>query len=179
MADQFSMALDSKALEERLNSLKAEKQQQILASAFRKGAVVYQAAVISSAPERPELPSGTALPPGALKSDVIVQKAKSTGGPIYVGKFGKLTSHVARWVEYGHRLVRGGYSRVLKNGKTRGPGMVVGNVPAHPFFRNAFESATPEAIQQISDSLFKGVNRAYKGQMAEEWMEEQSSVEMY
>ncbi len=161
MPDSFSMTMDSRALEARLHSLTGEQQDRIMARAFRDGAEVYQAAVMGAAPERPALPSGTALSPGALKSDVIISKARSTGGPIYLVGFGKLTRHVAWWVEFGHRLVKGGYSKVTKNGKLRGPGREIGNVAAHPFFRSAFEAATPEAADVISASIVDRVNKAF------------------
>jgi hypothetical protein len=157
------MTLDSKALQEKLKQLQGDQLDKIMAKAIREGAKVYQAAVSEAAPERVTFAGGDALPPGALKDDVIIKKAPSTGGPIYQVEFGKLTRHVARWVEYGHRLVRGGRSRVLKSGKTRGKGKEVGQVDAKPFFRDAFEAATEPAAKVISDSIFMQVSKAFKG----------------
>lgn len=158
------MTLDSKELQQKLDQLKGEQLEKIMRKALRDGAKVYQAAVSEAAPERVETTEGSdALPPGALKSDVIVTKVPSQGGPIYEVWFGKLTRHVAFWVEYGHRLVRGGTSRVLKSGKTRGKGREVGQVKPHPFFRDAFEHSTDAAAKAISDSITKQVDRAFKG----------------
>lgn len=61
---------------------------------------------------RPALPSGRALPVGALKADVTLEVRRESGLLMAVVGPGKLTAHVARWVEYGHRRVRGGYSDV-------------------------------------------------------------------
>ena len=167
MPDGFTMTLDSAALMAKLKSLETEQADKIMGRAFKEGAKVYQAAVSKAAPERPDLPSGTALPPGALKSDVIITHPKSEGGPIYEVEFGTETAHVASWVETGHRLVRGGYSHAVynKNGEAvayRGPGHEVKQVPAHPFFRDAFENASPEAEEVITDSILKGVDKVWK-----------------
>lgn len=161
------MTLDSAALMAKLKSLETEQADKIMGKAFHEGAKVYQKAVSAAAPERPDLPSGTALPPGALKSDVIITHPKSTGGPIYEVEFGAETAHVANWVETGHRLVLGGYSHAIynKHGEAvgyRGPGKEVKQVEAHPFFRKAFEAASPEAEQVISDSILRGVEKATK-----------------
>jgi len=162
--DSITMTLDSKELQAKLEKLKGDQLDKILARAYREGAKVYQAAVSDAAPEQVETTEGSdALPPGALKSDVTISKAPSTGGPIYLVGFGRLTRHVAGWVEYGHRLVRGGTSRVLKSGKTRGKGSEVGTVKPHPFFRDAFEHSTDAAAKAISDSVSEQVNKAFKG----------------
>jgi HK97 gp10 family phage protein len=168
MPDGFTMTLDSAALMAKLKSLEKEKADKIMGRAFHEGAKVYQAAVSKAAPERPELPSGTALPPGALKTDVVISHPKSEGGPIYEVEFGAETAHVASWVENGHRLVRGGYSHALygkdgePTGQYRGPGKQVSQVEAHPFFRKAFEAATPEAEEVITNSITRGVEKATK-----------------
>ncbi len=125
--------------------------------AMRRGlhdaGVVVQAAITEAAPVRMPMKSGTALPPGALKSDITLRVTKSSSGMMAVIQPGPLTRHAARWVEYGHRLVRGGYSRVLRNGRTRGPGSVVGEVPAHPFIRPGFESSVGEAVRAFINGL--------------------------
>lgn len=167
MADGFQMTIDSAALMAKLKSLETKKADRIMGRAFHEGAKVYQQAVSAAAPERPELPSGTALPPGALKSDVVISHPKSEGGPIYEVEFGAETAHVANWVENGHRLVQGGYSHAIynKHGEAvgyRGPGKEVTQVEAHPFFRNAFEAASPDAEQIITDSIQRGFEKATK-----------------
>lgn len=132
-----------------------------LRKAVTAGGKVLQAAIAERAPEldSPESPGSDALPPGALKSDIelhafVVKEGASASAVIEPGKF---TKHVARWVEYGHRLVRGGYNRVIdkgpSKGKTRGKGSVVGEVEAHPFIRPAVEE-NMEAARRVQNETF-------------------------
>jgi HK97 gp10 family phage protein len=115
--------------------------------AMRAGGRVIQEAITEAAPVRPPLPSGTALPPGALKSDIELHVSKERDGSVsaYVEP-GKLTMRVARWVEYGHKLVRGG--------------KVVGDVPAHPFIRPAYEASEAAAQAAIEEQMGEEINQA-------------------
>jgi HK97 gp10 family phage protein len=161
MPDGFSISIDSKSLEDKLKSLGQDVQDRIINTALREGAKVYQAAVSEAAPERlDDETSGTALPPGALKSDVIIQKVPKSAE--YAVRFGRLTAHVAKWVDEGHRLVVGGRSKLnKKTGQSTGNGREIGTVPAHPFFREAFETASSEAEKAIETTLTEAVNRAW------------------
>ena len=107
---------------------------------------VVQAAITEAAPVRPVLPSGTALPPGALKADIELHVVKERDGSVsaYIEP-GRYTRHAARWVEYGHRLVRGGR---LKKG-----GAHIGDVPAYPFIRPAFEASEGAALAAAEESV--------------------------
>ena len=149
-----------KELDATLSNLKEATAKRLVWGALEAGADVFQEAVAQAAPERPDLPSGTALPVGALKQDIEIHRGKDDqGAPAVIIGPGKYTAHVARWVEYGHRLVRGGYSKVLKNGKTRGPGKEVSQVPAHPFIRPAYEAVRDTAVDvtvlTLADSITK------------------------
>jgi hypothetical protein len=118
------------------------------------GGKVLQNEVRLRAPERTSLPQGNSLPPGVLKGDIELRFGITDEGlPAAIVKPGKYTAHVARWLEYGHRLVRGGYSRVLAGGRVRGRGQEVGSVPAYPFIRPAFETAREAAIAATTESL--------------------------
>lgn len=131
--------------------------------AVRAGAEIAQVAIIEAAPVKVD-GSGGSLPPGALKNDIVLHVRKQSDGSITatVGP-DKLTSHVARWVEYGHRQVIGGKSRLLKNGTTRGPGKQVyvskpgqvglGTVPEQPFIRPAWESVAQEVTAKVQSTL--------------------------
>ena len=151
-------AVEVKGLDElkrRLETLARPAAKSISNRALRAGAAVYRQAIEDLTPVRAEGPSGTALPPGALKHDIWV---KSISAPeqdssyVAVGP-GKYTSRVMRWLEFGHRMVKGGYSKAGKDGKTRGPGSAVGFVPANPIMRNAFEGRQAEALEAITQSL--------------------------
>jgi Bacteriophage HK97-gp10, putative tail-component len=100
--------------------------------ALRAGGKIIQEAVTEAAPVRTPLPSGDALPPGALKSDIELHVTKEGDGSFaaYIEP-GKYTIRVARWVEEGH---------AEKRGKK-----VTGRVEAHPFFRRAFETSVDQA----------------------------------
>jgi bacteriophage HK97-gp10 putative tail-component len=158
--------LGAKEIQDMLAELKDRQANLVMARALKDGAQVYQAAIAEAAPERlDDEPSGTALPPGALKSDVIVRSTKSDGGPAYMVTFGKLTKHVAAWAEYGHRVIHGGRSRLnKKTGKAKGKGTDTGKITkASGFFRRTYEELTPEVTQVIMKSLNEGLSKAFKG----------------
>jgi hypothetical protein len=71
----------------------------------------------------------------SIVSEVILSD-KLDGGEGKVG-FGNL-GYIALWVEFGHRLVRGGR---LNSKKGAGAGKLIGFVQPHPFMRPAFEAA--------------------------------------
>lgn len=90
----------------------------------------------------------TALPSGAIKADI---KTSVKDGPtpdevdglVYPGKE---TAHVQYFVENGHRLVVGGYSKVSDDGKVSGPGRQVAFIEPNPFWRPAEEETAQAAI---------------------------------
>lgn len=158
--DDFSIEINGLSeLEAKLSGMSTKDATRAVNRGLAAGGEVFRAAVAESAPMRPDLRSGTALPPGALKSDIIKRRTRDKDGtPVEVVGPGKYTRHAAVWVEYGHRLVRGGYSKLdKKSGRYRGPGKAVGQVPAHPFIRPAFErvaeTATTAAIEKIVEEL--------------------------
>jgi HK97 gp10 family phage protein len=129
--------------------------EQICRKALRAGGNVMKAAIAANAPVRPPLPSGTALPPGALQSDitVIVSKDAPDSFSAWIEP-GKETIHVARWVEWGHRLVRG-KTRKRKNLK----GKEIGDVVAHPYIRPAFDANEDLAFEAIAETVATEVNK--------------------
>ncbi|HEV2463544.1 MAG TPA: HK97-gp10 family putative phage morphogenesis protein [Acidobacteriaceae bacterium] len=149
-------------LEAKLQSMGTDQAARAVNRGLKAGAQVFQAAVEGAAPMRPDLPSGTALPPGALKSDIVTHKAVVDGELAQIIGPAKHTRHAAIWVEYGHRLVRGGYSRLMKNGKYRGPGKQIGTVPPHPFIRPAFEASAREATETAIAAIEEEVARQAK-----------------
>ena len=124
-------------LQDRLRKLSTDDAQRFMSHALAAGAEVFKREEQDRAPERPDLPSGTALPPGALRRDVIITRVPHQ--PIFMVRPGRLTNHAAHLVEYGHELVRGG--------------RVVGQVPAHPYARPAFEAGAQGALEAVADSL--------------------------
>ena len=130
-----------------------------LRKAVTGGGKILQAAIAENAPEleSPESPGSDALPPGALRSDITMHAFVVKGGTSATAIIepGKYTKQVARFVEYGHRMVRGGYARVISSGpnkgRSRGPGKALEeNVPAHPFIRPAVEANMARAQAEMN-----------------------------
>jgi HK97 gp10 family phage protein len=159
--DDFSVEFKGLAeLEAKLEAMSTEQATRAVNRGLAAGGEVFREAVAEAAPIRPDLPSGTALPPGALKSDIVKRRTRDAdGAPVEVVGPGKYTRHAAVWVEYGHRLVRGGYSRMTKNGGFRGPGKEIGKVPAHPFIRPAFEASAEKATAAAIDTIVEEVEK--------------------
>lgn len=148
-------------LQAKLDALTQKQADRCIRTALKAGAVIEQAAIVERAPIKDG--TGGYLPPGALKSDIVIRFMKDVQGAISA-KVGpaKLTAHVARWVEYGHRIVQGGRSRLLANGKTGGPGKAVGVVEPHPFIRPAYEESRQEVISTICKTLATELEKASK-----------------
>ena len=147
-----------------LEKLKSKAAEKVIRKSLRKGARLMQAALAEAAPVRPDLPSTTALPPGALASDIEISVKKTTTGITATIGSGSWTEHAGIFVEYGHRMVRGGYSKVIKQGKnagkTRGPGKETGFVPEHQWVRPCFESNADSISAVICESLNEEVVKA-------------------
>jgi hypothetical protein len=114
--------------------------------------MVMKEAVEAAAPIK-ALPGGR-LPDGALKSDVRLRVTRVEGAAMAIVDFGKLTYFVARWVEYGHRLIRrhpqGNIKLKVKGG---GMGTQIGNVEQHPFIRPAFEASVTRSVEAFVNRL--------------------------
>jgi HK97 gp10 family phage protein len=130
-------------------------------AAVRAGALVEQAAIVELAPVKVD--DGGSLPEGALKSDFVIKVSKGADGVMRanVGP-GKLTAHVARWIEYGHRMVKGGKSRLKKYGLVSGPGKQTGEVQAYPFIRPAFEASKAKVEQTVRSTFKSEISKAWK-----------------
>lgn len=144
-----------------LDAFTKDVQEKLVTAALREGAKVYQRAVTELTPEAavPPTPHSTALPQGALKSDVTLAKVKDAQA--YIVGFGKMTRHVARFVDAGHRIVKGGRSKVTKRG-LRGSGREVGQVEGKGFFRKAFEEASAAAEQATKEKLDADIAQRWK-----------------
>lgn len=129
----------------------------ITRKALRKGAQITRDAIAARAPERPDLPSGTALPIGALASDIVISSFTDNNGHEVASVHpGKETSHAAGWVEFGHQMVRGGSLTLAGKGsghRVGTHGMTSTFVPPHPFFRPAVEESQEAAAGAIVESL--------------------------
>jgi HK97 gp10 family phage protein len=125
--------------------------------AIRAGGRVIQSTITQMAPQRPDLPSGTALPVGALRGDIELRVKQEDDGSVsaFIGP-GKYSAHVARFVEWGHEQ-SGGEKRLI-GGKLEGK-----FVAAQPFIRPALELSQDEAMAAtetaVSFEIAKEVKR--------------------
>ncbi len=139
--------------------------------ALTAGGKILQAAITEAAPtlKTPNSPNSDALPPGALKSDIELKVYVAKGGGTAVIQPGSFTLHVARWVEYGHHMVKGGYLRFTGAGKAakikrgRGKWLSQHEVPPHSFIRLAadatMEEATRVMLATFGTEMIKVANR--------------------
>jgi HK97 gp10 family phage protein len=160
MADGISIDIEGLSdLQAKLDDLGTKAAERAIRAALKAGAVIEQAAIEERAPTNHG--TGGTLPAGALAHDIVIKMTRGDQGTIFaiVGP-GKLTKHVAKWVEYGHALIRGGRSRLLADGTRKGPGKQVGNVPAHSFIRTAYEATRQEVATAICTTLATEVEKA-------------------
>jgi len=133
--------------------------------AVREGGKVFQLAMVERTPELTgKTPGSDSLAPGAMRADIKVRVVKDELGTAaaYIGPT-KKTARVARWVEFGHRLVKGGYLKFTGSGmKMRGKGKQFGEVPAHPFLRPAYEASEQSAMEAVRESLRVSLAEAVK-----------------
>jgi len=160
MADGLSFEIEGLAdLKATFESLATKEADRCVLKALKAGAVIEQAAITERAPIKDT--TGGLLPDGALKSDIVITTRRDSQGKPYVTVApGKYTRHVAQWVEYGHRLIRGGYSKLLKSGKTRGPGTQLGTVEEHPFIRPGYEESREAVAAAISTTLIEEIRKS-------------------
>lgn len=148
-----------------IDEFRSEMGTAAIKSGTRAAAKVYAEAERAKAPVLDHKTAhSTSLNPGELREDIRITPVRQDEAGFvhtYVGP-GNRTHHVAGWVEWGHRLVRGGYSRVLANGKKRGPGKEVGRVPPHPFLRPAYDESQNEAINAFVEAAAKRLRRWLK-----------------
>lgn len=160
MSDGISVSVEGLSeLQAKLDQLSTKQADTAIRNALKAGAEIERAAISERAPIKDT--TGGILPDGALKNDIVVKIKRSQQGGLYavVGP-DSYTEFVAKMVEYGHRLVRGGRSRLLANGKTKGPGTQVGTVDAHPFIRPAFEATQQEVVDVMCQTLADEISLA-------------------
>jgi HK97 gp10 family phage protein len=142
-------------------------QQTAARRAVRAGGQVIGTAMTERTPEQETRSLGSdSLEIGELKENIKVRTTIRDGmqtaliGP--VGKGGKI-ARAAHLVEYGHRMVTGGKSKLDAAGVLRGGGKVHAvDVPPHPFLRPAFESSRVAAMDAMAETLKVELGEAVK-----------------
>jgi len=144
-----------RSLVDKLNAAGAKMGGPEMKKALRAGGRVIEDAMVERAPMMldAKTPGSDSLEPGELKGGMRVAIVEGENGlEALIGPNSKV-AHVARFVEYGHRQVSGGYLKLLGNGKSRGPGTAGIDVPAYPFLRPAFEASMGEVATAMEESL--------------------------
>jgi hypothetical protein len=161
------MGMSLSGLEEMKGKAKLLQQamrEDVAKQAAAAGAGVILRAMQSRAPVRVDTPTAgsTSLPPGAIKRSLRVTVGNVRGGLVMakIGPFRKIKGLVAS-VEYGHRLVKGGSSRVKANGVV-GQGKVIGFVAAKPFLRPAFDESANNALAASAEVVRDRLGKALR-----------------
>lgn len=116
-----------------------------------------KAELIALAPMRTDdLPSKTALAPGAVKQNIraLVKMKDSYSSPILIVGPTKKVKHVVRWMEEGHDQVVGGK-------KDKG-GKIVKFIAARPFVRVVRDTMGPEVAKLFISTLQQELDKALK-----------------
>jgi HK97 gp10 family phage protein len=135
--------------------------------AVRAGGSVIRDAMVERAPVQLEKSLGSdSLEPGELRDGLRVRLTRDGNENVALigpaGGAGRV-SHAAHLVEYGHRMVTGGKSKLDVDGTFRGGGTVhEKDVPAYPFLRPAFEESQSAAMEAVQASLAKDLKEAVK-----------------
>jgi len=152
MASNNNVTVDCTSVIEMLKALGDDAKDKAIQAALRAGAKIEQTEIQNNCPTRVEGPSGTALPVGALKSDVIIKTStKQADVPYALVTFGKYSKHVARWVEDGHKVIKGTKGSKKDTGKETTP---------NPFISAAFETCEQEVTKAIQETFITNITKA-------------------
>jgi hypothetical protein len=150
-----AIGVDISSVAAMLKGMDGEIKEKAMLAALKAGAEVEQLEIQANCPERIDLPSGTALPIGALRSDVVIKMSgKKINRPYAVVKFGKYSAHVARWVEEGHKVHHGGRG---KHGTDTG-----GSTQPNPFVSRSFEASLGAVQEAIQTTFIAQITKADK-----------------
>ena len=160
-------------LEDTIAKLKALGSPQENAAIYREvlmeGGEELKVAVVERAPlnKWPITDGSNALPEGAIKEGIAVSYLPNDVEPMVAVGPNRATLAVARDVEYGHRMIYGGYSRETKpgSGKYRGPGKVAKRerVAAYPFLRPALEASGQGILDHMKMNLETKIVEKFNG----------------
>jgi Bacteriophage HK97-gp10, putative tail-component len=153
MGDGVSIKV--KGLDEALAKLNATKAAAMKLRAAKAGARVLQAAIEANTPVSTQWSDGSdALPPGFMRSDVAISTVKGTAksdNPVVSVHFGRLSAHIARFLEFGFTLT--GHKPNKK--KVRLISTRMG------FARSAFDTSQSDITDAIKASLEADMQKAF------------------
>jgi hypothetical protein len=151
MADELSITIDTKALDDALSKLPTKLQTRILKQALQAGGDVILEEMRTLAPERTDedTPDSTSLPPGILKADLQTQVTVSTttGANVKIGP-GEIAGRVAKWQNNGYNLTTHGKKRGRK---------VIKAVPGKHFIEGAMDTAGQKALDAMIGTIVQAL----------------------
>jgi HK97 gp10 family phage protein len=169
--DGIGFHLDSRQLEENMQSIPAQLESKIAHQALQAAGEIVQAAAEASAPYKT----------GALKGDIVIKVHTNTSGDfsdnyVLIGPGydrSKLKAHhrgahpnlldtatspgvYGKFVELGH--AGPGMAREKRRNKKRGLLLAAGkDTPAHPWLKPAFESSKDAAMDAMAETMQTGL----------------------
>lgn len=156
MAETVTVHVDGlKELEEALLSEAPKKVRAAVRPALRECGEWMKDLIAQAAPMNDE---AWAHERGFLRANIISRvtiSAKNDEATVSVGP--NQNAFYGAFVELGHRMVRGGYSRQTLFG-SRGPGREVGMVAPHPFMRTTFEANEQAWLDMLTEKLRENVD---------------------
>lgn len=147
----------------KMRFLRSAVQEQIVKDGVRAGAQIIRDEMRLQAPVLDHRTAeSTSLEPGALKADIRSRMRRTDRRGFVEAIIGPFrTAHVAYWLEFGHRLVKGGRSRVTLKGNS-GTGREVGEVQPHPFLRRSYETSIEPAREAFAEVVANGIREVLK-----------------
>ena len=141
----------------------------ITREAVRQGGAIVHARMVEAAPYRDDdvtRETSNALKPGELKDGIKLYVPPPDADGRVKAIIGPSASvrHVARWVDRGHWLVKGGSLKQGKSGKLSGRGRRLRFVSGNAFFRRSWEATKDEARAAVVAEVRRQVQLVKKGQ---------------
>jgi hypothetical protein len=156
MSDEFSISVDTRAMEQALIDLGEKVAKKALKTALQAAGDTMLEPMVELAPEHTEDvgSNSTSLPPGMLKADLHTDVMVSgSGGNVRVGP-SMDTGHVARWINNGWTLTSHGKKRSRH---------AIRDIPGKHFLEAAFDESSEEALHVFLDVLSAEIAAASKG----------------
>jgi HK97 gp10 family phage protein len=151
-----------KELANRLTMIRDIVRQQGTRDAVYAGGAVIRKSMREKTPVLAEKMAGSnSLNPGDIKRGIRIRmKVEDDEAVALIGPT-RNVGKIAHLVEYGHRMVTGGKSKMNMAGIFVGGGKVhAEDVPPYPFLRPAFETSAASAMQAIVATLKKELDEA-------------------
>lgn len=158
---------DTTGFSRKLENLTAAQQIRIVNASLRSASQVVVSALQEATPVELTWPGGTSLLPDSVKPAFSARVGKGPDGYPQASILPRRgTAHVARWLEFGHQLVRGGrIRRARKTGQVLAgsTGKAIKQVPAinggAGFIRVTFSATASTAIEAFKTTYYELIKK--------------------